>query len=89
MAAIQKLKRRALQVEAIQFTGTNGAQVVAYARENFAGNVDARNGGTYVSIHVDEKGVRLRKGDWLVRDVDDAPVRVTDAELDKYFSGRK
>ena len=62
-------RRRSIQVKAIQFTGSNGRDVVAFAK-GLSDKVEARNGGSYVSIHYYEHSARLRKNDWLVQDAD-------------------
>lgn len=73
------VKRRALKAAAVQFTGKNGAEVVAFVREYAGEHVQVRNGGSYVTISYPNQGGRARKGDWVVVDAD-AAVVVADQE---------
>lgn len=82
------LKRRSLQVLGVQFTGKNGAEVVAFVRnadEKFTKGVEARNGGSYVTITEVGAGGRARKGDWVVLDADGRFRVFTPEELAKLF----
>lgn len=58
------VKRRPTHAKAVQFTGKNGAEIVAFVREFFDSSpgYEVRNGGTYVNVGSN----RLRKGDWVV-----------------------
>lgn len=67
------VKRRAIAAQAVQFTGRNGAEVVAFVRaadEKATKGVTARNGGSYVSVSDIHGGGRAKKGDWVVLDGD-------------------
>ena len=68
-APVAVIARRPFLVKAIQFTGSNGRDVVTFAK-GLSDKVEARNGGSYVSIHYYEHSARLRKNDWLVHDAD-------------------
>lgn len=85
---ILSVKRRAITVLAVQFTGRNGAEVVAFVRsadEKFTKGVTVRNGGSYVSITEDGAGGRVRKGDWVVLDADGKFRVFSPEELAKLF----
>ena len=71
---ILTVKRRSVQAKAVQFTGKNGAEVVAFVNAELIADrssVHVRNGGSYVTISDPGAGGRARKGDWVVFDVDD------------------
>lgn len=85
---ILTVKRRAISVLAVQFTGKNGAEVVSFVRnadEKFTKGVQVRNGGSYVTIVEDGAGGRARKGDWVVLDADGHFRVFTPEELAKLF----
>ena len=85
---ILTVKRRAISVLAVQFTGKNGAEVVAFVRgadKKFTQGVDVRNGGSYVTITDIHAGGRARKGDWVVLDADGKFRVFSPEELAKLF----
>lgn len=70
---ILTVKRRAISVLAVQFTGKNGAEVVAFVKgadPKFTKGVEVRNGGSYVTISENGAGGRAKKGDWVILDAD-------------------
>lgn len=79
---ILDVKRRAVKAKAVQFTGKNGGEIVAFVREN---NEQARNGGTYVTITTDANSYRARKGDWVVLDADGTLLVYTPDAFAKFF----
>lgn len=82
-------KRRAVQVRAIQFTRGRGGEVAEFARAaSAAGNVKARNGGSYVTIQDYENNIRLRVGDWLVLDADGEFRKYDSVQFAKLFSSK-
>lgn len=66
---ILDVRRRAVKAQAVQFTGKNGREVVAFVRES---GEEAQNRGSYVSVVTDASSDRVKKGDWVVKDADDA-----------------
>lgn len=85
---ILSVKRRAITVPAVQFTGRNGAEVVAFVRgagDEATKGVNVRNGGSYVTITEDGAGGRARKGDWVVLDADGKFRVFSPEELAKLF----
>lgn len=86
---ILDVRRRALKAKAIQFTGKNGKEVVAFINTTDDGlDSVGRNGGSYVSIKSqtvpDEKGT-VRKGDYLVLDAHGYFVVHTPEDFAKFF----
>ena len=80
-----RVQRKATGAAAIFFDGRNGKDVVEFARK-FPG-VEARNGGTWVSIHSNRPdGIRLRKNHWFVVDSDGALKAYTQEDFDTYFT---
>ena len=80
-----RVQRKATAGAAIFFDGKNGKAVVEFAR-TFSG-VEARNGGTWVSIHSNRPdGIRLRKNQWFVVDSDGALKAYTQEDFDTYFT---
>ena len=74
------VKRRAKAAAAVQFTGKNGAEIVAFVKEYASEpSITVRNGGSYVTISFPNQGGRARKGDWVVVD-SDGTVLVADPE---------
>ena len=61
---IQRFKKKPVQVEAVQFTGKNGKDIVEWIKEN-GGTV--RNGGTYLKIGTLEGTMTAKKSDMIVR----------------------
>lgn len=59
------VRRRPVKAQAVQFTGKNGREVVAFA--DSIGHV-AKNGGSYVKFPNDATQRTARKGDWVVWD---------------------
>lgn len=80
-------RRRSLQVKAIQFTRGRGAEVAAFARSAHD-KVQARNGGTYVTINDFENSLRVRIGDWLVLDADGELRKYDTTQFAKLFSSK-
>ena len=85
---ILTVKRRAISVLAVQFTGKNGAEVVAFVKSadpKFTKGVDVRNGGSYVTVSEQGAGGRAKKGDWVILDADGRFRVYSSAELAKLF----
>ena len=59
------VRRRAVKAKAVQFTGKNGAEVVAFVKST---GQNTRNGGTYVKLSDDAFERKALKGDWIVWD---------------------
>lgn len=76
---IMTVKRRAKAAAAVQFTGKNGAEVVAFVKEYAGDHIQTRNGGSYVTLTYPNQGGRARKGDWVIVD-SDSTVIVADPE---------
>lgn len=86
---ILDVRRRQVKAKAIQFTGKNGKEVVAFVKASEDLNEStARNGGSYVSIKSEKDQLKstVRKGDFLVLDVHDNFVIYEAEEFLKYFS---
>lgn len=70
------VRRRALKASAVQFTGKNGKEVVAFVNESEdCLESTGRNGGTYVQLKGRtpdgiELKANIRKGDYVVFDAD-------------------
>lgn len=80
------VKRRSLSSsKAVQFTGKNGREVVAFLKSELGesgspGNLTVKNGGSYVKAHYNgETGRKAVKGDYVVVDVDGS-LRIYDPE---------
>ena len=78
------VKRRAIGASAVQFTGKNGAEVVAFVKD--IGQEDARNGGSYVTVTTDAYSAKATKGDWVVVDADGTILVLTPPNFAKLFS---
>ena len=78
------VKRRAVGASAVQFTGKNGAEVVAFVTE--IGQEQARNGGSYVTVTTDAFSANARKGDWVVIDADGSILVLTPPNFAKLFA---
>lgn len=62
-------KFRAPQVEALQFTGENGKDVVEFCQDNIS--IDVRNGGRYIkATWSDGSSFNVTKGTVFVREED-------------------
>lgn len=84
---VLSVRRRAVKAQAVQFTGKNGAEVVAFLKERLGKNESARNGGSYVSVvKSDNHNFRLRKGDWVVIDADGSIDGYSPDAFAKFFS---
>lgn len=83
---ILTVKRRAKAAAAVQFTGKNGAEVVAFAREYAGEHISARNGGSYVTLSYPNEGGRARKGDWVVVDSDGSLLVLSPERFDLLFA---
>lgn len=79
------IKRRPLKATAVQFTGTNGAEVTAFVKAH-AGDETARNGGSYVNVTIPNAGGRARKGDWVVVEADGSILVLTPGRFELLFS---
>lgn len=85
---VLNVKRRAISVGAVQFTGRNGAEVAAFIRGADAAatkGVSVRNGGSYVGVSDVRGGGRAKKGDWVVLDGDNVFRIYSPEEFAKLF----
>lgn len=80
------VKRRAKAAAAVQFTGKNGAEIVAFVKEYAGDHIHTRNGGSYVTLSHPNQGGRARKGDWVVVDADGTVVVADPERFDLLFS---
>ena len=84
---ILTVKRRPKKAAAVQFTGKNGREVVAFVSEYSGEN--ARNGGSYVTVTTDAYSSNARKGDWVVVDSDGSVLVLTPDNFDLLFEIKK
>lgn len=87
---ILTVKRRAIKAAAVQFTGKNGGEVVAFIKEYYGEyeGQTVRNGGSYVSFndgnHISSG--KVRKGDWAVVDANGALLLLPQDQFELLFS---
>lgn len=81
---IVDVKRRARAAQAVQFTGKNNTEVIAFVRD-VAGE-SARNGGSYLTVTTDTHSSRARKGDWVVLDADGTVLVLDQERFDLLFA---
>lgn len=82
IGTVQTFKTKPITIQAIQFTGENGKDIVEFAKKNDFG---AKNGGTYVHVFVDGNKLTVRKGDFIAVDVEEGRLGFFSAELFKKF----
>lgn len=58
--------KRPVKIQAVQFTGKNGKDVMTWIKENGG---DGRNGGRYLLIDTLEGRMKAKKGDMIIRGV--------------------
>lgn len=81
---IISVKRRAISASAVQFTGKNGGEVVAFVKD--IGQENATNGGSYVTVSTDAYSAKATKGDWVVVDADGTILVLTPPNFEKLFA---
>ena len=84
---ILNVKRRAVGVEAVQFTGKNAREIIAFVKDRLGDPawLNTRNGGTWIKFHTNSHGYKALKGDYVVVDADEIVRTYTAEEFKKLF----
>lgn len=66
MTKVTKFKKKPTTIEAVEFTGKNGKDIVAWVRDNGG---EIRNGGSYLKINTWEGVMTVSKSAMVVRGI--------------------
>ena len=85
--SILSVKRRAVGVEAVQFTGKNAREIIAFVKDRLGDPtwLHTRNGGTWIALHTNSHGYKALKGDYVVVDADGIVRSYSPEEFKKLF----